>query len=81
MLHRTLYTQMKQKTTFMQGEDSVGYLTECENYETKFQAGDERFFFLTLLENNVLNLKNFLFGVKRRIVPKVYTLPPCLISV
>ena len=49
IVYKILYTQMKKKPAFMQGDDSIGYLIECENYQERFREGEGFFFYLVLL--------------------------------
>lgn len=60
IVHRTLYTKMKKKLAFMQGEDSIGYLIECENNQIKWKAGEKLFFFLTLFGDNIVYFSQYL---------------------
>lgn len=60
IVYKTLYTQMKRKPAFMQGMDSIGYLIECENYQTEFQAGEGFFFYLVLFGNNIVYFGQYL---------------------
>lgn len=60
IVRKTMYTQMKRKPFFMQGDDSVGYLIECENYQTEISAGDEICFSLTLFGNNIVYFGQYL---------------------
>ena len=53
LIHFIFYTKMEQKPPFMQGEDSIGYLLECDNYHTNFQAGNEMDFYLVLFGRNI----------------------------
>lgn len=60
IVRSTMYTRMKRRPAFMQGDDSIGYLLECENYQTVFQAGDSLFFFLILFGNNIVFFGQYL---------------------
>lgn len=60
IVHKTMYTQMKKRPPFMQGKDSVGYLIECENYQTEFQAGEGFFFYLVLFGDNIVYFGQYL---------------------
>ena len=53
IVYMTMYTSMEVKPPFMQGDDSVGYLLECENSRQKFAVGDELYFYLTLFGRNI----------------------------
>lgn len=60
IVRSTMYTRMKRKPAFMKGDDSIGYLLECENYQTVFQAGDSLFFYLILFGNNIVYFGQYL---------------------
>ncbi|MEY8428028.1 CRISPR system precrRNA processing endoribonuclease RAMP protein Cas6 [Lachnospiraceae bacterium 46-15] len=60
IVRSTVYTRMKRKPAFMQGDDSIGYLLECENYRTDFEAGEELSFYLTLFGNNLVYFGQYL---------------------
>lgn len=60
IVHKVLYTQMKRKPVFMQGDDSIGYLIECENYQERFKVGDSFFFYLTLFGDNIVYFGQYL---------------------
>lgn len=54
IVRKTMYTYMEKKPFFMQGNDSVGYLIECEDYRKNIKAGDKVKFYLTLFGNNIV---------------------------
>ena len=54
IVRKTMYTYMEKKPSFMQGNDSVGYLIECEDYRKNIKAGDTVTFYLTLFGNNIV---------------------------
>lgn len=60
MVHTMVYTRMKRKPAFMQGDDSVGYLLECENHQTEFSSGQGLFFYLVLFGNNIVYFGQYL---------------------
>lgn len=60
IVYKILYTQMKRKPAFMQGDDSIGYLIECENQKERFRAGDSFFFFLILFGDNIVYFGQYL---------------------
>lgn len=60
IVRRTVYTQMKRRPPFMQGDDSIGYLIECENYQTEVNQGDRIRFQLTLFGNNIVYFSQYL---------------------
>lgn len=60
IVYKILYTQMKRKPAFMQGDDSIGYLIECENYQERFEEGDGFFFYLVLFGDNIVYFGQYL---------------------
>lgn len=60
IVYKTLYTRMERSPAFMQGENSVGYLIECENSRTYFQPDSGFFFYLTLFGDNVASFSLYL---------------------
>lgn len=60
LVHRVFYTKMEKKPPFMKGEDSIGYLIECENIQTSFQEGESLFFYLTLFGKAIVNFAQYL---------------------
>ena len=60
IVRRTVYTQMEKKPDFMQGNDSVGYLIECENYQEEFAAGEGMYFYLILFGKNLVYFSQYL---------------------
>lgn len=56
----TFYTRMKRKPDFMQGDDSIGYLLECEDRRTEFRAGEGFFFYFILFGNNLVYFGQYL---------------------
>ncbi len=60
IVRSVMYTRMKKKPPFMTGDDSIGYLLECEDYRTEFRAGDQTHFFLTLFGNNLVYFNQYL---------------------
>lgn len=60
IVHRTVYTRMERKPAFMQGDDSVGYLLECEDHQTAFRCGQGFFFYLILFGSNVVYFGQYL---------------------
>lgn len=60
IVRRTVYTKMEKKPSFMQGNDSVGYLIECEDYETDYDAGDDLYFNLILFGKNLVYFSQYL---------------------
>ena len=62
-VHRVFYTKMEQKPSFMKGEDSVGYLIECENVQTSFPKGGSLSFYLVLFGKSIVNFSQYLQGL------------------
>lgn len=60
LVRHLVYTRMKKKPDFMQGDDSIGYLIECEDYQTEVRAGDRIHFRLTLFGNNIVYFSQYL---------------------
>jgi hypothetical protein len=60
IVRRTMYSQLDIKPDFMQKNDSVGYVIECENYEKYFYAGDELVFNLILIGKNIVYFNQYL---------------------
>lgn len=60
IVYKILYTQMKKKPAFMQGDDSIGYLIECENYQERFREGEGFFFYLVLFGDNIVYFGQYL---------------------
>ena len=60
IVRKTMYTHMEKKPSFMQGNDSIGYLIECEDYRTNIKAGDTVGFSLTLFGNNIVYFGQYL---------------------
>ena len=53
IVRMTMYTMMKKRPAFMQGDDSVGYLLECEDRRTWLGPDDELCFYLILFGRNI----------------------------
>lgn len=60
LVHRVFYTKMEKRPPFMKGEDSIGYLIECENVQTSFPEGESLFFYLTLFGKAIVNFAQYL---------------------
>jgi hypothetical protein len=60
IVRRTMYSQLEIQPEFMQKNDSVGYVIECENYEEYFYAGDELTFNLILIGKNIVYFNQYL---------------------
>lgn len=58
---RTMYSKFKQKPEYVKkGGESIGYVLECENYQTRFSKGDCLEFQLLLFGNTIVYLNLFL---------------------
>ena len=60
IVRSAFYTRMKRKPDFMQGDDSIGYLIECDDSRTEFYAGDHMVFYLVLFGNNLVYFAQYL---------------------
>lgn len=60
LVRRTMYSRMEITPEFMSSTDSVGYVLDCENYETQFHAGDIVEFTLLLLGKTIVYFSQFL---------------------
>ncbi len=60
LVRRILYSKMEIQPAFMTKGDSVGYVLECENYQTDFQAGDEIKFNLILFGKTIVYFSQIL---------------------
>lgn len=63
IVRRTMYSQLEIQPEFMQSNDSVGYVIECENYEEDFIAGEELSFQLVLFGKNIVYLNQYLQAI------------------
>jgi hypothetical protein len=60
IVRRTMYSKLEIKPAFMQKNDSVGYVIECEDYNEEFFAGDELTFNLILIGKNIVYFNQYL---------------------
>lgn len=60
LVRKLVYTDMEKKLDFMTGDDSLGYLIECDDHRTKIQAGDSLYFTLTLFGNSLVYFGQYL---------------------
>lgn len=60
VVQRIMYSRFEHKPEFMGSGDSVGYVVECENYETEFYAGDELDFNLLLFGKNIVYFNQYM---------------------
>lgn len=60
IVQRTMYSRFENKPDFMSPSDSVGYVVECENYEEKFEAGDELRFYLILFGRTIVYFNQYM---------------------
>jgi hypothetical protein len=60
IVRRTMYAPLDIQPDFMQKNDSVGYILECENYDEDFYAGDELTFNLILIGKNIVYFNQYL---------------------
>ena len=60
IVRRTMYSKMEIQPEFMSSGDSVGYVTECEDYREEFSAGDELKFNLLLFGKTIVYFSQYL---------------------
>ena len=60
IVRRTMYSQFEIQPEFMQPNDRVGYVLECENYHENFSAGEELTFQLILFGKNIVYFNQYL---------------------
>lgn len=60
IVRRTMYSKMEIQPRFMSSGDSVGYVTECEDYREEFRAGDEWNFNLILFGKNIVYFSQYM---------------------
>lgn len=60
LVRRILYSKMEIQPAFMTKGDSVGYVLECENYQTEFVAGEEIRFNLILFGKTIVYFSQIL---------------------
>ncbi len=60
IVRRILYSKMEIQPAFMTKGDSVGYVLECENYQTAFGAGEELQFNLILFGKAIVYFSQIL---------------------
>jgi len=60
IVRRTMYSRMEIQPKFMSSGDSVGYVTECEDYREKFMEGDEFKFNLLLFGRTIVYFSQYL---------------------
>lgn len=60
IVRRTMYSKMEIQPEFMSSGDSVGYVTECEDYREEFREGDELTFNLLLFGKSIVYFSQYL---------------------
>ncbi|MDO5133445.1 MAG: CRISPR system precrRNA processing endoribonuclease RAMP protein Cas6 [Eubacteriales bacterium] len=60
LVRRMMYPKMQIRPQFMTGQDSEGYVLECENREVEFREGDELEFNLLLFGRTIVYFNQFL---------------------
>lgn len=63
IVRRTMYSKMEIQPEFMSSGDSVGYVTECEDYREEFMEGDELKFNLLLFGKNIVYFSQYLNAI------------------
>ncbi|MCR5667352.1 MAG: CRISPR system precrRNA processing endoribonuclease RAMP protein Cas6 [Eubacterium sp.] len=60
IVRRTMYSKLEKESAFAKDGDSVGYVIECENYETDFYAGDTLEFYLILFGKTIVYFSQYM---------------------
>lgn len=60
IVQRTMYSKLEIQPDFMSQGDSVGYVIECEDYHSTFQAGQQMQFQLILFGKTIVYFSQFL---------------------
>ena len=60
LVRRIMYSKMEIQPEFMSAGDSVGYVVECDNYMTEFEAGDRIEFRLILIGKTIVYFSQIL---------------------
>lgn len=60
IVRRTMYSRMEIQPKFMSSGDSVGYVTECEDYREEFRKGEEWKFNLILFGKNIVYFSQYM---------------------
>ena len=63
IVRRTMYSKMEIQPEFMSAGDSVGYVTECEDYREEFSEGDELRFNLLLFGKTIVYFSQYLNAI------------------
>ena len=63
IVQRTMYSQYELQPDFVSEGDSIGYVLECEDYRTGFQAGDILRFQLILFGKSIVYFNQYLQAV------------------
>lgn len=62
IVRRTMYSKYEIQPEFATGKDSIGYVLECENYGTIFEAGSRLIFYLILFGKTIVYLNQYLLA-------------------
>ena len=62
LVRRTIYSKYEIQPPFATGKDSIGYVLECENYDTEFPEGSELSFYLILFGKTIVYFNIFLMA-------------------
>lgn len=60
IVRRVMYSKMEIQPEFMSSGDSVGYVTECEDYREEYKEGDEWKFNLILFGKNIVYFSQYM---------------------
>lgn len=60
VVRNTLYSYMEKKPPYITGDESVGYLLECEDERSYYKKGDAFFFHLILFGNSIAFFNSYL---------------------
>lgn len=63
IVQRTMYSKFDVKPEFITTGDSVGYVMECEDYRTDFEAGDQMMFTLLLFGKTIVYFNQYLQAI------------------
>ena len=62
IVRRTMYSKMEIQPAFMNVNDSIGYVLECEDYHDTFAAGEDLSFQLILFGKTIVYFNQFLLA-------------------
>ena len=62
LVRRTMYSKYEIKPALATGNDSIGYVLECENYEEFFPEGSKLIFYLILFGKTIVYFNQYLMA-------------------